>query len=139
MFRDRELSLTSPRGSQSGQSTIQFTTTSASVAEDAGSFPVTVTRTSGTGPVVFTLSVDREATTAAEGVDYSFSDGQVVLGSSSSFVTRSLGILNNDLFYEIPVLVVLRVSDPSDQNSLGIRERLTITIVDDGDGSWLPR
>ncbi len=112
----------------SDRGVLSFSAASASVAENAGSASITVTRTGGAG----TTSI-RYGTTggnAVAGVDYTSVAGKLVFheGETSKSITIPI---NDDSSEDGDLSFLVALSDPLPGSSLGAHTIMSLTITDD--------
>jgi poly(3-hydroxybutyrate) depolymerase len=115
----------------SGQSTVQFTATSYTAAESAGTVAVTVQRLNDTNPLV---TVDYAAVdgTATNGLNYTSISGTLAFGAGETNSTILLTILNNGFVERTKNFQVI-LSNPTNA-ILGTRTNATVSITDNDVG-----
>ena len=113
-------------------STIQFTATACTVAEDAGAVTLTVQRLDDTNTVV---SVDYASTngTAAAGQDYTDTKGTLAFAAGEKVKLFTVPILNDGL-KEPNKTFRLALINPTGGGVLGGLKTATVTIVDNDPG-----
>jgi hypothetical protein len=107
----------------------QFSSSTASAAESAGSVTLTVTRTgdnSGVGSVKFETSDG----TAKQKTDYTFGYGTVQFGPGESSKDITV-LITKDVLVEGAETLQVTLSNPSGSSSIGSPGTATVTITDD--------
>ena len=114
------------------QPTIQFTATSYTVAESAGTVTLTVQRT---GDLNTTVSVDYATAdgTATNGLKYTAVSGTLAFGASETNKTIVVPILNNGFVDGTKTFRVI-LSNPTGGAILGTRTNATVSITDNDVG-----
>jgi titin len=109
--------------------TVQFSATSYSVAENAGSATITVTRSDGSASGV-TVNYATANGTATAGSDYTATSGTLSFGAGETSKTFNVPI-TNDTLAEGNETVQLSLSTPGGGATLGSPATATLTIIDD--------
>lgn len=110
---------------------VAFTNTAVSVGEADGTADIPVMLTSLAGlELSCTFEVDAEASTAVEGVHYTFADSEKKISFTKAAPTQSikLNIIDNDTF-DGDVTLVLNLTSSS--INLGANKQVVVTISDD--------
>lgn len=107
--------------------TLQFSFAGYSVAEDAGTASITVTRTGGTGGEV-TVQYGTSDNTALAGTDYTATSGTLSFGDGVASRTFTVPILNGTAD-GTSVACNLILSSPTGGATLGATQTATLTIV----------
>ena len=110
-------------------STLQFSTATASVVESAGSITLTVVR-AGTLNSVVTVPFGTTNGTATAGSDYTATNGTLTFGTNVTSANIVIPILN-DTVVEPDETFTVGLGTPSGQASLGINTACVVTIVND--------
>ena len=110
---------------------VAFTSTAVSVGEAAGTAQIPVLLTSLAGLTVdCTYEFDAEASTAVEGVNFTFADSNKKLSFTKAAPTQYIGIniVDNDTF-DGDLTIVLNLK--TDAVNLGANKQVVVTISDD--------
>lgn len=101
-----------------------------SVAEDAGSASITISRARNLHGEV-TVDFRTIDGTAVAGTDYESTNGTLVFGPSESTKTITIPIIDNNVVNPTKRKFSIRLGNPSDNAELGSRRSTTVLILDD--------
>lgn len=118
------------------QSTIQFTATTCTVAENAGLATVTVQRTGDTNTTV-TVDYATANGTATAALDYSATNGTLTFAAGETNQTISVPILNDGLVEASYETFTVTLSNPTGGAALGTPATATVRITENDKGLQL--
>ena len=107
---------------------VQFDAATATVAENAGSVSLTVTRTGDTSGVT-TVNFETSDGTATQKNDYTFGFGTIQFGPGETSKTIKV-LLVDDVFVEGPENFKVTLSNTSGNFVVGSQNQITVTITD---------
>lgn len=113
--------------------TVQFSSTAVTVGEDAGTVQVQLELSAESGKDV-TVAYTISGGTADTGDDYTFSAGDATIFAGSTTANLSITLIDDGTI-EAPETLIIDLTDPPANASLGSNQQVTITISDnDNDG-----